>query len=947
MGLFKINAAQHQRQKTAVKAAFGCAAIAFVPMMIGVATKWTIGPLGASDAPQETWSQPNNIRAHSHSHRRRLAESELVEGRGQLAWPGVTKVGASGTALTHAQQWKETKPIIFENGYTEMYVDIKVAAAATKLVDCKSIACSVGKWATCGDGVDASGAPCALNTDETACKVTTGTCTYAANADNGGTCRDKVGACGDDCSVITSTTDLEPVTKEQVEQGESDQCRMDHAQRFFSDLTEYELEKELKVALCPDTLADCELAINHYNGAGVNPCNDANLQTCGEADKLIDITVKITFDGGVTTIAAQEALDAALANPGTSGYEAGRIPLAFMGPQTDVPTCVGADDGAGAACALKTDGSACKVPGTCAYTAQQRARIISASFYGPCCSHTSYKDPLNAASAAVAEPKYCNCEEKKGGTCAISTDFTCKYGHAVGTCLVANEKSGAHEGKPEDFMKFNDIDAKSFEDAGLCCENPNADLDIGLLILRILGIVYLFMGIALVCDDFFTASLEKLSIRFELSEDVAGATFMAAGSSAPELFTSLSASMFSEGVSCDNAAAVGVGTIVGSAIFNILIIIGATAMLAGSVLQLSYKPLVRDTCFYAGSIGLIFICLLEEPDAGEGNALVTWWEALILVSGYVAYIVFMKFNEKICGTTSDTVKEEEPTERVRRNSVPVAEGETDVEAPAKEQKKEGFDKYDKDGDGTITREEFEKVQEEDKAAAEEEEEGNECWGMEVPDGCLGKGYAYFTFPWFAAFKITIPDCEEERWGNWYVVSFIMSIVWIGLICHFMVVLAIGVGEQLSISSSVMGLTVLSAGTSVPDALSSIMVAQRGLGDMAVSNALGSNVFDILLGLGIPYFLSNIKSMAEGCSNDITSTLQECAVRMCVKDVTVFMICLVIVLFGVIGSFAIFRFRLHPGLGVVLLVMYVVFAVFAYLRDQGVIDTGPTCSGGGH
>ena len=69
--------------------------------------------------------------------------------------------------------------------------------------------------------------------------------------------------------------------------------------------------------------------------------------------------------------------------------------------------------------------------------------------------------------------------------------------------------------------------------------------------------------------------------------------------------------------------------------------------------------------------------------------------------------------------------------------------------------KEGFDKYDKDGDGTITREEFEKVTEEDKAAAEEEEEGNECWGMEIPDGCLGKGYAYFTFPWFAAFKITI------------------------------------------------------------------------------------------------------------------------------------------------------------------------------------------------
>eukprot|EP01052_Picozoa_sp_SAG31_P024893 SAG31_NODE_2148_length_6333_cov_16.166667_7_plen_236_part_00 len=39
---------------------------------------------------------------------------------------------------------------------------------------------------------------------------------------------------------------------------------------------------------------------------------------------------------------------------------------------------------------------------------------------------------------------------------------------------------------------------------------------------RIAGIVYLFVGIAIVCDDYFTASLEELSIRFKLSEDVAG-----------------------------------------------------------------------------------------------------------------------------------------------------------------------------------------------------------------------------------------------------------------------------------------------------------------------------------------------------------------------------------------------------------------------------------------
>ena len=40
-----------------------------------------------------------------------------------------------------------------------------------------------------------------------------------------------------------------------------------------------------------------------------------------------------------------------------------------------------------------------------------------------------------------------------------------------------------------------------------------------------------------------------------------------------------------------------------------------------------------------------------------------------------------------------------------------------------------------------------------------------------------------------------------------------------------------------------------------DALSSILVARDGYGDMAVSNALGSNVFDIDLGLGLPYAIS--------------------------------------------------------------------------------------------
>ena len=49
----------------------------------------------------------------------------------------------------------------------------------------------------------------------------------------------------------------------------------------------------------------------------------------------------------------------------------------------------------------------------------------------------------------------------------------------------------------------------------------------------------MFAGIAIVCDDYFVPALEAIVEKLGLSDDVAGATFMAAGSSAPELFTSV------------------------------------------------------------------------------------------------------------------------------------------------------------------------------------------------------------------------------------------------------------------------------------------------------------------------------------------------------------------------------------------------------------------------
>ena len=52
----------------------------------------------------------------------------------------------------------------------------------------------------------------------------------------------------------------------------------------------------------------------------------------------------------------------------------------------------------------------------------------------------------------------------------------------------------------------------------------------------------------------------------------------------------------------------------------------------------------------------------------------------------------------------------------------------------------------------------------------------------------------------------------------------------------------------------MGLTFLAAGTSVPGLLTSVLVAMKGEGDMAVSSSIGSNIFDVTVGLPLPWLV---------------------------------------------------------------------------------------------
>jgi K+-dependent Na+/Ca+ exchanger-like protein len=170
----------------------------------------------------------------------------------------------------------------------------------------------------------------------------------------------------------------------------------------------------------------------------------------------------------------------------------------------------------------------------------------------------------------------------------------------------------------------------------LTCDNPAL-----VAALPLVGMLYMFLGLAIICDEFFVPALEIMVEKYDVDDDVAGATFMAAGGSAPELFTA----MVSTFVAPPSASDTGFGTIVGSAVFNVLFVIGACAIFSKGVLELSWWPLARDSTYYTVGLSVLAVFFgLNSSDPEYAPASMEWWECLVLLLLYIGYVVMMKYN---------------------------------------------------------------------------------------------------------------------------------------------------------------------------------------------------------------------------------------------------------------------------------------------------------------
>ena len=257
-----------------------------------------------------------------------------------------------------------------------------------------------------------------------------------------------------------------------------------------------------------------------------------------------------------------------------------------------------------------------------------------------------------------------------------------------------------------------------------------------------MSIVWFALGlVALVAGaEALVRGASRLSLSFGISPLVVGLTVVAFGTSSPELAVSVQSSWSGQ-------VDIAIGNVVGSNIFNVLLILGVSAMITPLLVN---QQLIRQEVPIMIGVSLLLWAL--AADGGIG-----YWDGALLAGLLVAYTVLV-------------------IRQSRRETRTV-------------------------------REEYDEAFELDRGGWDAH------WGVQIL--LIVGGLALLVL--------------GSRW---------------------LVEAAITFARYLGVSELVIGLTIIAAGTSLPEVATSILAAVRGERDIAVGNAVGSNLFNILGVLGV-------------------------------------------------------------------------------------------------
>ena len=280
--------------------------------------------------------------------------------------------------------------------------------------------------------------------------------------------------------------------------------------------------------------------------------------------------------------------------------------------------------------------------------------------------------------------------------------------------------------------------------------------------MTLLNIGFIIIGVALVIwgADRLTEGASSLARGMRVPEIVIGLTIVAAGTSAPELFVSLVSAL-------KGTSDLAVGNVIGSNIFNTLLIVGCSAAVAP--IAVAPDTVKKDIPFAIVASLMLFILCFDDMSSPHlwGNE-ISRQDGLILLVGFMAFMFY--------------------TFRMAINSgqLKLREEELGVE-PVKE-----------------------------------------------------------------------PRDYSHLWRN-------LAWIVIGLACliggsNLFVDSATYVAHRFGIRQSIVGLTIVAGGTSLPELATSVVAAYKGRSAIAIGNVIGSNVFNILLILGVTAVIHPLRIM---------------------------------------------------------------------------------------
>ena len=256
------------------------------------------------------------------------------------------------------------------------------------------------------------------------------------------------------------------------------------------------------------------------------------------------------------------------------------------------------------------------------------------------------------------------------------------------------------------------------------------------VVLFVAGLTALVVG-----AELLVRGSSKLALSFGISPLVVGLTIVALGTSAPEMAVSTGAVL-------NGQTDIAVGNVVGSNIFNVLFILGISALIAPLVVHI--QVIRQELPIMMGAAILLLVM------GWDGN--IAWFEAALLLVLTVVYTVFLIVQSRRA-TAAEAAEYSDEIE-------PAAPGAWDSKLP-------------------------------------------------VQIGLIVVGLAFLVLG-----------------SDWLVTS------------------AVVFAKSLGVSDLVIGLTIVAAGTSMPEVATSVMAAIKGERDIAVGNVVGSNIFNILGCIGL-------------------------------------------------------------------------------------------------